>query len=199
MSTETNPARDRILEAAAVLMYDGGYEAVGVAELCRVAEVKKGSFYYFFDSKQQLALEMLERTWKRTRSTIYEQSFGNESLTGIEAIERHGELLADFLARTQEDSGLTVGCRFANFALEMSTRDEDIRAAVADIFNDMVNLARSALQRSVDAGELPDSVDLAVAARSVIVHMEGLMVFAKAHRDPDLLRTLGPSMRRLLT
>ncbi|MEM8925954.1 MAG: helix-turn-helix domain-containing protein [Actinomycetota bacterium] len=39
-------SRVRLLDAADRLMYERGYEAVGVAELCRVAEVKKGSFYF---------------------------------------------------------------------------------------------------------------------------------------------------------
>ena len=41
--------RQRLLDAADVLMHERGYEAVGVAELCNAADAKKGSFYFFFD------------------------------------------------------------------------------------------------------------------------------------------------------
>jgi len=37
--------RERIVTAAAELMYDRGYESVGVQALCERADVRKGSFY----------------------------------------------------------------------------------------------------------------------------------------------------------
>ena len=50
-----------ILDAAAAGFAGQGYDATGVAEICRRAEVSKGAFYYHFPSKQALFLELLER------------------------------------------------------------------------------------------------------------------------------------------
>ncbi len=201
MPTTTDDAstRERLLDAADVLMHARGYEAVGVAELCREAGAKKGSFYFFFDSKQALALEMLDRSWRRTRTTLFERSVGDESLSGLEAIDRYGELLADNLERLRGDHDVVAGCRFGNFAAEMSTRDETIRETIAVIFDEMTALIEAALRRSVDVGELDPATDIAEAAATVIAHMEGLMVMAKARRNPSLLRRLGPDTRRLLS
>jgi AcrR family transcriptional regulator len=41
----------RILEAAAACFGQHGYDAVGVAEICRQANVTKGAFYHHFPSK----------------------------------------------------------------------------------------------------------------------------------------------------
>jgi AcrR family transcriptional regulator len=53
--------RANILAAAAAGFAEQGYDATGVAEICRRAEVSKGAFYHHFSSKQALFLELLER------------------------------------------------------------------------------------------------------------------------------------------
>lgn len=53
--------RARILRAATECFAQYGYDAVGVAEICRRAGVTKGGFYHHFPSKQALFLELVNR------------------------------------------------------------------------------------------------------------------------------------------
>ena len=56
----TSDAREKILSAAQSLIELRGYSALGVAEICKAADVPKGSFYYFFESKEALALAVID-------------------------------------------------------------------------------------------------------------------------------------------
>src|SRR5215471_16161209 len=56
-STQT---KERILAAAKELFLARGYAATTVDAICEKAELTKGSFYYFFDSKEELGLAVLE-------------------------------------------------------------------------------------------------------------------------------------------
>lgn len=53
--------RSRILDAAAASFALQGYDATGVAEICRRAGVSKGAFYHHFPSKQAVFIRLTER------------------------------------------------------------------------------------------------------------------------------------------
>ncbi len=189
-TTEIDPKR-RLLRAADRLMYAKGYEAVGVAELCREAGVQKGSFYHFFASKQDLAIEMLDRSWARTRKAIFAAAFDDESRTAVESITRYGDLLAEHLAIGHADGGVVAGCRVGNFAVELSAHDDAVRAKVEAIFADMTEILETTIRRGIEAGDVRADVDPAEAAADVLALMEGLMVMAKARQDPTPVSRLG--------
>lgn len=179
-------------------MHRHGYESVGVADICRVAGAKKGSFYHFFESKQALAVEMLEQSWERARGTLFVDAFGDEEMGAVDAFTRYGQLLAANLDRLTADHGPVPGCRFGNFASELGGADEAIRRCVVRVFDEMSALFEAAIRRGQAQGELPGDLDPAAGARRVLAHMEGLMVLAKAAQDPTLLEDLGPAAARLL-
>jgi AcrR family transcriptional regulator len=53
-------SRDKILESAATLFLEKGYDAISVNDICKHAEVSKGSFYHYFETKQVLFLILME-------------------------------------------------------------------------------------------------------------------------------------------
>lgn len=52
--------RSRILEAAQNCFSRKGYDAASVSDICREAGITKGAFYYHFETKQALFLELLK-------------------------------------------------------------------------------------------------------------------------------------------
>src|ERR1700745_2407718 len=55
-----NQSKERILASAKELFLARGYAATTVDTICEKAELTKGSVYYFFDSKEDLGLAVLE-------------------------------------------------------------------------------------------------------------------------------------------
>src|SRR3954467_1897030 len=58
-------ADERLMEAALDLIWEESYGTVTIDDICKRADVKKGSFYYFFESKAALAVAALERMWEQ--------------------------------------------------------------------------------------------------------------------------------------
>jgi AcrR family transcriptional regulator len=58
-------SKERILAAAKELFLSRGYAATTVEAICEKAELTKGSLYYFFDSKEELGLAVLDWSLRR--------------------------------------------------------------------------------------------------------------------------------------
>ena len=61
----TTQSKERILAAAKELFLARGYAATTVDAICEKAELTKGSIYYFFDSKEDLGLAVLDWSLRR--------------------------------------------------------------------------------------------------------------------------------------
>lgn len=61
MRGRAEETRERILAAAEECFARQGYDATGVAEICRRAGVSKGAFFHHFPTKQEVFLELLDR------------------------------------------------------------------------------------------------------------------------------------------
>src|SRR5712691_5109417 len=84
-------ARERLLEATLELTWRESYGAVTVDAICERAGVKKGSFYYFFDSKSRLTAEALKHHWESLQPA-YDQIF-SPSVPPLERFRRYFDFL----------------------------------------------------------------------------------------------------------
>ena len=182
------------MEAARVLMHDRGYTAIGVAEICQRANVRKGSFYYFFDSKQALTEATLRATWKLERVRWVEILGAGNALNGLEALIREQ-------VQVQKDRraiGSSIGCLYGNLALEINASEQDLRNCLREILDDQSQLVLGALVGAASNGSLNQAMASIDNARAVIAQLEGTVLLAKLYDDPSLLNTLWRQIRGLL-
>src|SRR5204863_1531043 len=67
-------AKERLMEAVSELIWTGSYGSTTIDQICEKAGVKKGSFYYFFDSKADLATDALEegcKEWRQEMDSLF--------------------------------------------------------------------------------------------------------------------------------
>ena len=186
---------DRILLAARELIHARSYAEVGVAAICDQAQVKKGSFYHFFPSKQALTLAVLDTYFIEMKERLLDQAFRAE-LPPLARLQRLSELAYELQLHIKEMTGHVVGCPFGNLALELATQDEAIRKKLDDIFEKLQKASHQTLEEAIAAGELPP-LDVSATARAMIAYFEGVTLLAKTHNDPEILRQLLPAMTQI--
>jgi TetR/AcrR family transcriptional repressor of nem operon len=188
-------AREKILTSAQSLIELRGYSALGVAEICKAAGVPKGSFYYFFESKEALALAVIDAQWEAQR-----QGWARVLHSDVAPLERLRQLIAETEADQragQQSCGTISGCMFGNLTLELSNQTETIRERLQQIFNVQVGMVEAVIMEALKRGDI-DVDDTQMAARSLIAQLEGQVLFAKLYNNPGRLNTLWDDCQSLL-
>ncbi|MFD7023820.1 TetR/AcrR family transcriptional regulator [Promicromonospora sukumoe] len=192
----SSDGRERLIEAGVELFSQRPYGSIGVAELCARAGVNKGSFYYFFPSKEALALAVIDRHW------TWQKGVWTGILDGPGTMLERLRGLFDATAQMQVDAvtgtGWVAGCLFGNLALEVSSQNEPVRAALQEIFDEQIELISSRLGAAVESGDLPALPDVDAAAKAIVAQLEGLVLFAKVFNDPSQLDGLWRNSLALL-
>ena len=170
---------------ACALIHQRGYTAVGVADICAAAGVPKGSFYYFFGSKQALTIAVIEEHW------VTQRAQWTSLLTSRQPPLLRLRALFDATMAAQVESlraaTAVTGCLFANLALELSAQDATVRERLASVFDEQIALVGEVISEAAAAGDIADLSDVPGAARSVVAQLEGLVIFAKLANDPAVL------------
>lgn len=182
--------RQRILTSARELIYSRSYADVGVAEICNSAEVKKGSFYHFFPSKQDLTLAVIDDLRVILEDRVLIPAFARD-LPPLQRLQRFIDRLYEFQSTTAAESGRLLGCPFGNLALELATSDETIRNKLEAVFASIEARFEHVLVEAVDCGEA-SGIDTPATAQAMLAYIEGVLMMAKTANDPSIIKRLGP-------
>lgn len=183
-------ARDRLVAAAAELVHTNSYVSVGVQSICEAADVKKGSFYYYFPSKQALVLTVLDKAWGEFVEFGLDPIFNN-GLPPRRQVEAMYQLAFDSYEELKGVHGRVVGCPFGNLAAETSTLEEEIRERLNEIFANWAGYFERALRAAQDAGELSADMDAAHCAWGLLGCLQGALLLAKTTDDTSLISAMG--------
>ncbi|BAL87751.1 putative TetR-family transcriptional regulator [Actinoplanes missouriensis 431] len=193
----TSTARDRLRDSACELLHTRGYAAVGVAEICARADVRKGSFYHFFESKQALTIEVIDTHWQAQRAAWRERLGGPEPAAG--RLQRLIMWLVETQREAQQATGRIDGCLLGNLAIELSNQETAVQQRLTAAFDEQAELVHANLTEGAQDGSVAaEYADLATA-RAVVAQIEGAVLLAKLAGDTRSLDNLWPHVRRLVT
>ena len=178
--------KDRLMEAAMELMWQNSYGAASVDAICERAGAKKGSFYYFFKSKSELAAAALEADWQKKRAEM--DSMFSPTVPPLERLDRYFDFVYHNLSRMRERcGGAILGCPYVSLGSEVSTQDEIVRKKIDEIMDRKLNYFVSAV-RDAAAQDAIVTSDPVAKARALFSSYQGTVAQARIQNDVDLLR-----------
>src|SRR5437870_4432976 len=164
--------KERLTDAAMDLIWENSYGATSVDAICEKAGAKKGSFYYFFKSKSELAAAALEADWKKRKTDM--DSIFSPSVPPLERLERYFDFVHDRLAELQKKCGSVLGCPLFTLGSEVSTQDEPLRDKVQEILNLKIKYFESAI-RDAHAQGLIVAPDAKTKAKALFACYQGTL------------------------
>jgi TetR/AcrR family transcriptional repressor of nem operon len=197
MSASTKDTKTKLIDAAMDLIWKGSYGSVSVDDICRAADVRKGSFYHFFPSKVDLAIAVMEESYQ-----IMKPELDNIFSPATPPLARF-ERLADAVYETQSQAAAkyhqVCGCPCTSLGSEMAGQEAGIRAKFEDIANRRERYYENALRDLVAEGRLPEQTDVMVKAQEISTFIIGQLVTARIQNDlTHLKRDLKPGLLKLL-
>ena len=169
----TPDTRAKLLETAARLFHEQGYEATGIATILRESGVNAGSLYHYFENKEDLLRGTLEWRLEQLRPDVTDPVEAAES----DPIARVFALMGQYRGML-DGTGCTMGCPIGNLALELSDSHPQIRALIQANFENWLDVVAGWL---VAAGaRLPADLDRRELARFVLTTMEGGIMQARS-------------------
>jgi len=177
--------KERLMDAAMDLIWENSYGATSVDSICERAGAKKGSFYYFFKSKSELAAAALEDCWNKKKAEM--DSIFSPTVPPLERFDRYFNFVHDRLAEVQKKCGSILGCPFISVGSEVSTQDQIVRETIDRIMDRKLNYFVSAVRDAAAEGVI-DAPDPVAKARALFSCYQGMMAQARIQNDIELLR-----------
>ncbi len=180
-------AKERLMHSLTELIWSGSYGSTTIDQICERAGVKKGSFYYFFDSKATLAEEAMRTEWEEFRVN-FDRLF-SPSLPPLERIHRYCEFEYEEQAKIQREHGHVLGCPLCTLGAEISTLETNLRRMVDEIMDQCRRYFETAI-RDAHAAGLIVAPDAFAKSKSVYAYVEGLLTQARIRDDLNLLKDM---------
>jgi TetR/AcrR family transcriptional regulator, transcriptional repressor for nem operon len=176
--------RDHLLDVGVELMHRNGYNATGLSDILKAADVPKGSFYHHFSSKEDFAGAALAQYVAHERE--HAASVLNDSRTP--PLKRLKRYFTD-LTRTYGQTGKIPGCMMGRFSLEMAVESPQLRKLISASFAGWQHKIAAVLQEAVEQKELPSDTEPEPLAGFLLNSWEGALLRSQAEKSDAPLET----------
>jgi len=183
------------MDAVTELIWSGSYGSTTIDHICEKAGVKKGSFYYFFESKSHLAEAALDTTWQATRAEL--DGIFSATVAPLERLQRYCDFGYKFQAEKQAQFGYVLGCPLFSVGCEVCTQEDLLQKKIQSILDYKRKYIESAIRDAMSNGEVKVP-DPGVAARMVMAYIEGLLTQARIQNDLKVLHEMAPGIFTML-
>ena len=188
-------AKQRLMDAVLELIWSGSYGSTTIDHICEKAGVKKGSFYYFFKSKSELAAEAFDVSWKSKRAEL--DSMFSPTVPPLDRLKKYFDFGYQFQSEIKAKHGKVLGCPQVTLGCEICTQEDALQKKIKAIMEQKAKYIESAI-RDAHAAGLIDAPDAAAKARMLIAYYEGLLTQARIQNDVEVLREAADGMLTIL-
>ena len=185
---------DFLLEKGMELLWAKGYNATSVNDIVKAAGVPKGSFYFYFDSKEDFAVKALDKYFTETVKPAFD-ILENKELSARDRILSFYEFRASML---KEEMNCRMGCMACNLGNEMAEHSEQIRKKIAEKEYHLYNKIIDAIQEA----QLNNEIRSDINATDMVTFMEdagkGAMITMKERNSAYPIDNVMNMIRKVL-
>jgi len=183
--SKTCTARERLTDAALEMIWENSYGATSVDAICERAQVRKGSFYYYFKSKSELAAAALHADWEKTRPAL--DSIFSPINEPLERLRQYCDFGYRKLQQIKEQCGHVLGCPVFTLGSEVCTQDDALLRKIQEILSQKLAYLESAVRDAHTRGDI-QAPDAHAKAEALFALFQGTLMQARIQDDVEVLR-----------
>ena len=164
-------SRKRILDAAATLFRETGFDGIGLSDIMKAAGLTHGGFYGHFGSKEDLEAQALSLALARS-VTDWSQLVDSAAARPLAA------LAGQYLSPDHREN-VGEGCPFAALGSDTARRGERVRSAFTAGLEPFLALLSNVIPGRSKAQRRRKAI-------AILAEMVGAMILARAVNDPAL-------------
>jgi TetR/AcrR family transcriptional repressor of nem operon len=189
--TKGEDTRREIVEKAAPLFNQKGFEGTSLSDLMRVTGLQKGGIYRHFSSKEELAGEAFDYAWHKAFERRLE---GVDE--AADAVERLKKMIDNFVdIRTGLVPG---GCPLMNTAIEADDGNPVLRARARGALSGWMARLTKAAEDGIARREIDSKVDAKALGQLIISTLEGALLISRLENDRAALDRVRHHLRDYL-
>ena len=172
-----------LLETGTAYIIEHGYHHSGLNEILAAAHVPKGSFYFYFKSKEDYGIQLLTR-FAENNFTLLQSFLDDATVSPLDRIRRYFEYNVDSLAQL----GFRRGCLIGNLAQEMADLSETMRQHIDAIMHEWASRISVGLLKAQEQSQIPSTIDCQELGQFCLNSWQGAMLRMKVTKDDRPLR-----------
>jgi TetR/AcrR family transcriptional regulator, transcriptional repressor for nem operon len=169
-----------LIQAGMEFILEKGFNNTGIDMILKSVGVPKGSFYYYFSSKDDFGLSILNTAAESYQKRL-DGYFKDSSLTPLNRIRKYFE---DGVQNI-ESCGCKKGCLFGNLGQEMADQNEAFRTRLEEIFQDWTDRLAACFKEAKELGEIPEHLCYRELAEFCLFSWEGAVLRAKVTKNSE--------------
>lgn len=182
--------RQRIVELAAPLFNQRGYEGCSMQDVMQATGLEKGGLYRHFSSKEELAAEAFRYALKNALKTRTD---------GIDSVGEPLDQLRYLIGRfVEEPSLMPGGCPLMNTAIDADDGNAVLRKLACDAIADWKARLGAIVQEGIRRRAIRRNVDPVRIATTIIATLEGALMISRLEGSKTALRDSQKSLGTLL-
>ncbi|MBQ0784134.1 MAG: TetR/AcrR family transcriptional regulator [Amphritea sp.] len=185
--------REDVIRKAMLLFWEKGFNGASTRDLQQAIDMRPGSIYAAFGSKEKIYSEALE-CYSKEMSNILNKHIEEQGspLMGLEAFFRN-------VVIDRRDSNPSEVCMLVKTLSEVNEQHPDLLELARDLLKRAENRFAEILQQARGQGEILPASDTAILAKHLQVQMIGLRIYMKTSGNSQAVSELISSVFKAIS
>jgi len=178
MARDGSITKEHILDTAMGLALVQGHVATSIDQIIEKAEINKGTFFYHFPSKKDLAIALIEK-FSEVEIQILEENMAKANKLSKDPLQQlliFVGLIQELHAELEEGQ---IGCLYASYSYENQFKDEDLQAMAIDTLGEWKVRLSEKIQEIIKEYPPHFKIDPDELADMFLVTLEGAYVITR--------------------